>query len=124
LAKLGAYITVLPVRAPVNLNTASVTVLYASIPTLDMAQAQRLAASRQTGHFRTLGDAGDVVPEVAGELSEGQHSVNSRFFEVQGRLRMERNVVEERSLVQREGLNVKTLWRDRGVQGPQTTALQ
>ena len=124
LAKLGAYITVLPVRAPVNLNTASVTVLYASIPTLDMAQAQRLAAGRQTGHFRTLGDAGNVVPEVAGELSEGQHSVNSRFFEVQGRLRMERNVVEERSLVQREGLNVKTLWRDRGVQGPQTTALQ
>jgi general secretion pathway protein K len=124
LAKLWAYITVLPVRTPVNLNTASVTVLYASIPTLDMSQAQRLAATRQTGHFRTLGDAGNVVPEVAGELSEGQHSVSSRFFEVKGRLRMERTVVEEQSLVQREGLNVKTLWRDHGVQVPQTAALQ
>jgi general secretion pathway protein K len=124
LAKLGAYITVLPVRTPVNLNTASVTVLYASIPTLDLAQAQRLAASRQTGHFRTLGDVGNVVPEIAAELSDGQHSVSSRFFEVQGRLRMERTVVEEQSLVQREGLSVKTLWRDHGLQGPQTTALQ
>jgi general secretion pathway protein K len=124
LVKLGAYITVLPVRTPVNLNTASITVLYASIPTMDLAQAQRLATSRQTGHFRTLSDAGKVVTEVASELSEAQHSVSSRFFEVQGRLRMEKSVVEEQSLVQREGLSVKTLWRDRGAKVPQTAALQ
>ena len=114
LAKLGGYITVLPARTPVNLNTASVTVLYAAIPTLDMAQAQRLASSRQNGHFRTLLDAGKVVPGIAGELTDVLHSVNSRFFEVQGRLRMEQAVVEERSVVQREGLNVRTLWRERG----------
>ena len=114
LAKLGNYITVLPVRTPVNLNTASVTVLHACIPTLDMAQAQRLAASRQNEHFRTLLDAGKVAPEIAGELTDTLHSVNSRFFEVQGRLRMEQAVVDERSVVQREGLNVRTLWRDRG----------
>ena len=114
LAKLGNYITVLPVRTPVNLNTASVTVLHACIPTLDMAQAQRLAGSRQNEHFRTLLDAGKVAPEIAGELTDTLHSVNSRFFEVQGRLRMEHTVVDERSVVQREGLNVRTLWRDRG----------
>ena len=114
LAKLGTYITVLPVRTPVNLNTASITVLYACIPTLDLAQAQRLASSRQTGHFRTLSDAGKVVTEIAGELGDAQHSVSSRFFEVQGRLRLDQTVVEERSVVQREGLIVKTLWRDRG----------
>jgi general secretion pathway protein K len=114
LAKLGNYITVLPVRTPVNLNTARVTVLHACIPTLDMAQAQRLAGSRQNEHFRTLLDAGKVAPEIAGELTDTLHSVNSRFFEVQGRLRMEQAVVDERSVVQREGLNVRTLWRDRG----------
>jgi general secretion pathway protein K len=120
LARLGAYITVLPVRTPVNLNTASVTVLYACIPTLDLEQAQRLASSRQTGHFRTLADAAKVVTDIAGELADGQHSVSSRFFEVQGRLRLDQTVVEERSVVQREGLNVNTLWRDRGAQGGQT----
>jgi general secretion pathway protein K len=122
LAKLGGYITVLPVRTPVNLNTATVTVLYAAIPTLDMAQAQRLASSRQSGHFRTLQDAGNVVPEISGELADGLHSVNSRFFEVQGRLRMEQTIVEERSVVQREGLNVRTLWRERGGGPAVTTA--
>jgi general secretion pathway protein K len=114
LAKLAAYITVLPVRTPVNLNTASATVLYACVPNLDLAQAQSLASSRQTGHFRTLSDVSKVVAEVAGELFDARHSVNSRFFEVQGRLRLDQTVVEERSVVQREGLNVKTLWRDRG----------
>jgi general secretion pathway protein K len=79
-----------------------------------MAQAQRLAGSRLNEHFRTLLDAGKVVPEIASELTDSLHSVNSRFFEVQGRLRMEQAVVDERSVVQREGLNVRTLWRDRG----------
>jgi general secretion pathway protein K len=116
LVKLGPYITVLPMRTPVNLNTASVTVLYACIPTLDLAQAQHLASSRQTGHFRTLNDISKLVTEIAGDLAAAQHSVNSRFFEVQGRLRLDQTVVEERSVVQRDGLNVKTLWRDRGAQ--------
>jgi general secretion pathway protein K len=87
-----------------------------------MAQAQRLASSRQSGHFRTLQDAGNVVPEISGELADGLHSVNSRFFEVQGRLRMEQTIVEERSVVQREGLNVRTLWRERGGGPAVTTA--
>jgi hypothetical protein len=37
---------------------------------------------------------------------------------------MEQTLVEERSVVQREGLTVKTLWRDRGAQGTQTATLQ
>jgi general secretion pathway protein K len=65
-----------------------------------------------------------VVPEISGELNHLQHSVNSLFFEVQGRLRLDQTVVQERSVVQREGLNVKTLWRDRGGQAPPITALQ
>jgi len=50
--------------------------------------------------------------------------VGTRFFEVQGRLRLGQSVVEEHSVVQRDGLNVKTLWRDRGNYGPQNSPLQ
>ena len=127
LERLAAHITVLPVRTPVNLNTAGATVLYACIPGLDLAQAQQIVANRQTSHFRMLADVAKVVGGVAGELNDTQHSVSSRFFEVQGRLRMEQTVVEERSLVQREGLTVKTVWRDRGSQsgqGGQNVTLQ
>jgi general secretion pathway protein K len=39
--------------------------------------------------------------------------VSSRFFEVRGRLRLDRLVVEERSLVRRDGLDVRTVQRER-----------
>ncbi len=114
LAILRPFITVLPMRTPVNLNTASAVVLFAAIPGLDMAQAERLLSTRQFAHFRALGDVGKVAPEIAGDLNENLHSVNSRFFEIHGRLRLDQTVVDERSVVQRDGISVKTLWRDRG----------
>ncbi|MCJ7799254.1 MAG: type II secretion system minor pseudopilin GspK [Polaromonas sp.] len=124
LALLRPHITLLPKRTPVNLNTASAMVLSASIPLLDLAQAQRMVAARLVTPFRTLADAGKLAGEAAGPLNAAQHSVNSRFFEVRGRLRQEQGVVEEHSVVQRDGLNVKTLWRDRGGQAPQEAPLQ
>lgn len=114
LARLRPYIALLPARTAVNLNTASVTVLYASIPSLDMAQAQRLVSARQASHFRTLADVTAVTGELKVPLNQAQHGVGSRFFEVRGRLRLDQTVVEEHSLVQRDALDVKTLWRDRG----------
>lgn len=111
---LRPYITLLPVRTPVNLNTASATVLYACIASLNMAQAQRLTSARQSAHFRALADAAALTDSSAKSLNEAQHSVSSRFFEIEGRLRLDQFVVEEHSVIQRDGLNVKTLWRDRG----------
>ncbi len=124
LALLHPYITLLPVRTPVNVNTASAVVLSASIPKLDLAQAQRMVSARLVSPFRTLADAGKLAGDAAGPLNAAQHSVNSRFFEVRGQLRQDKGVVEEHSVVQRDGLNVKTLWRDRGAQAPQNILLQ
>jgi general secretion pathway protein K len=124
LAVLRPYITLLPVRTPVNLNTASATVLFACIPSLDMAQAQRLVSTRQASHFRTLADATAQLGQTSAPLNDAQHGVNSRFFEVQGRLRLDQTVVEEHSLVQRDGIDVKTLWRDRGASERPTSPLQ
>ena len=39
--------------------------------------------------------------------------MRSRFFEVRGRLRLDDTVIEERSLVVRNALNVRVLWRER-----------
>lgn len=108
--RLHPYITLLPERTPVNLNTASATVIYASIPAFQMGDAQRLLNERSRSHFRTLADAGPL----AGALPD-QLSVSSRFFEVRGRLRLDQTTVQERSWLQRDGLEVKTLWRERGV---------
>jgi general secretion pathway protein K len=116
-AVLQPYITVLPVRTPVNLNTASAEVIYASVEGLGMADAQRLVAERERSYFRTVGDAKKAIGASDATFAEGQVGVGvaSRFFEVRSRLRLDRLVVEEHSVVQRDGLEVRTLQRQRGV---------
>lgn len=109
---LRPHITMLPVRTPLNINTASAIVLYASTPFLDLAQAQQLVSARQVNHFRTLGDASKILGNGTAQFNEAQHSVISRFFEVRGRLRLDQSVVEELSVVQRDGMAVTTLWRE------------
>jgi general secretion pathway protein K len=118
LQRLRPFITWLPSRTPVNVNTANAEVIYASVPGLELDGARKIVAERQRQHFKTLADVGNIVPDLAGLFNEGQHAVSSRYFEVTGRLRLadslQSTVVSERSAVQRDGLDVKVLWRERG----------
>lgn len=107
---LKPYITLLPDRTPVNINTASAPVIYARIATFEMSDAQRLVTERERSQFRTLADADKAAAALPDQLS-----VSSRFFEVRGRLRNDQTLVQERSLLQRDGMDVKTLWREREV---------
>lgn len=118
---LKPYVTVLPMFTPVNLNTASAEVIYASIPGLDLSGARRLVQQRQSTPFASLNDVVRVVGALPGPSTDPtpQYGVATDFFEVHGRLRLEQSVLEERSLVQRvgkgRGTEVKTLWRQRWV---------
>lgn len=113
LAALAPHVTVLPERTTLNLNTASAQALAASVQGLDLAQAQRLVSAREQSPFDSLDDVRQLVPVLAGRLTDAQQGTRSRFFEVRGRLRLDRHVVEERSLVVRNNLIVQVLWRER-----------
>ena len=112
LNSLAPYITVLPTRTPVNLNTAPPVVLYASVAGLSLADAKRLSDQRAQNPWSGL----DAFQKAAGKTVsvDGTHSVNSRFFEVVGRLRMPATSLVERSVVQRDQVDVKVLWRESG----------
>ncbi len=112
LNSLAPYITVLPTRTPVNLNTAPPVVLYASVAGLSLADAKRLSDQRAQNPWSSL----DAFQKAAGKpvSVDGTHSVNSRFFEVVGRLRMPATSLVERSVVQRDQVDVKVLWRESG----------
>jgi general secretion pathway protein K len=109
------YVTLLPATAPLNLNTASPEVIAASLDGMSLADAQRIVQERDRSHFRSTADVAKILPGLEAQLSEGRHAVASRFFEVRGRLRIDQTAVEERSVLQRNGLDVKVLWRQRGV---------
>jgi general secretion pathway protein K len=115
-AALQPFVTILPARTAVNLNTASAEVICASVNGMSLSDAQQLVAERARSHFRTVADASKLVGSAdAGAFADGQVSIASRFFESRGRLRLGQIVVEERSVLQRDGLDVRALQRERGV---------
>lgn len=113
LAALEPHVAVLPERTTLNINTASPQAIVASMPRLDMAMAQRMVTERERNPFKTLADASRLLPALEGQLTDTQHGTRSRFFEVRGRLRLDDAVVEERSLVVRNNLDVRVGWRER-----------
>lgn len=118
IALLAPYVTILPQSTPVNLNTAPAEVLFASIAEPDMALARRLVTSRALSHFKSLAEAARLLGDVPGQIAQERHSVSSRYFEVRGKLRLDDVAVNERSLVVRDGLDVKVLWRERTAAAP------
>ena len=112
LQTLSPHITVLPVRTLVNLNTASVQVLYASVPGMSLSDAQRLVQQRERQHWASV----EAFQKALGRpiSLEGTHSVSTRYFEVLGRLRMPQTVLQDRSLLQRDGQDLKVIWRESG----------
>lgn len=116
-AALEPHVTVLPVSTPLNVNTASAAAIFASLRNVSLADAQRLVAVRERQHFRSVSDVMALLPPDA-TIPGNSVSVSSRFFEVRGRLRIGQVVIEERSVVQRDGLQVRALQRERGVPEP------
>ncbi len=116
LSALQPHITVLPEATPVNLNTASAEVLSAMLPGLDLASARQAVTQRQRGHWANLNAAQEALGQSGRLLNEKQHSVQSRYFEVQGRMRIDNVVQQETALVRRDGGQVRMLWRVRSPQ--------
>lgn len=107
---IAPYVAVLPQRTTVNVNTASALVLHAAVPNLSLSDAQGWLTARARAHFRSLADA--PAPRDT-TLNDAQLGVSSRFFLVRARLRTSEQVLEEATTLQRDGLMVKVLERER-----------
>lgn len=108
---LEPYVVILPKPTPVNLNTASREVLVAAIKGLDLATAERLVQVRQRTPFKSVQEAEAQIPGLS-PLPPQQVGVKSNFFEVSGRLRLGDRVLEQRSLVERRGIEIIALQRE------------
>lgn len=123
LARLEPFITWLPNRTAVNLNTAGVEVLHASVPGLRLTDAQRAVMQRNAQPWKTLEEAGQALGDSGKSLSGGSHQLASNFFEVVGRVRLGNTTLMERSVIQRDD-NQRIVWRERGVLAGHLASLQ
>jgi general secretion pathway protein K len=116
---LRPYVTIFAAPTPtaVNLNTAPAEVIYAALEGISLADAQRLVTERGRSHFSSVADAltrlgRGPIPAPPGDIA----TIGSSYFESRGRLRMDKMVVEERSLIYSVKLGeAKALRRERGV---------
>ena len=112
LRRLEPLVVLLPARTPVNLNTAASEVIAAVIPGIGRGDAERLVQVRQRTPFRTLADALPSLPQGI-ELAPSHVSTTSRYFDVQGRLRLGDRVLQEHSLLERRGTTIVAVRRER-----------
>ena len=107
---LEPYVILLPEPTKVNLNTAPREVLAAVIPNVDLGSAERLVQVRQRSPFKDLTSAQANLAGIT--LSADKVAVTSNYVIVTGRLRLDTQVLEQRSLVRRQDGNVVPLSRE------------
>jgi general secretion pathway protein K len=112
LKRLEPYVVLLPKPTPVNLNTAPREVIAALFDGVDLASAERLVQSRKAKPLQNTGEAAPFLPPNT-EIGTGRASVDSSFFIVTGRLRLDERQLQQRSLIERQGLNMAVLARER-----------
>ena len=102
----------LPATARVNVNTAPREVLVAVVDKLDLATAERIVQSRQRAPLKGIADLTALAPSVPAD-NLNRLAFSSNYFQVRGRLRLGDVVLEQRSLVKRNGQTVVVLQRER-----------
>jgi general secretion pathway protein K len=118
LRALDPYIVLIPdtLRFPnsalVNVNTAPREVLVAVVDQLDLATAERIIQSRQRVPLKSIADLTALAPGVP-PANLNRLAFGSSYFQVRGRLRLGDVVLEQRSLVKRNGPVVVVLQRER-----------
>jgi general secretion pathway protein K len=110
LAKLKEFVIFLPQPTPVNANTAPVEVLAAIIDTLSVADANVLIAARKSASFRDLADLSQRLPGKPANISASNVAVATRYFLVDGKVRMSRAGLEVQALIERNGATTRLIW--------------
>lgn len=112
IARLQPYVVLLPKPTAVNLNTAPREVIAALFDGVDLASAERVVQGRKARPLQTVEEAKAYLPASV-PIDAGRASVDSSFFVVTGRLRLDERQLEQRSLIERQGLNMVVLARER-----------
>ncbi len=109
-ARLRNFVTVLPVRTKINVNTTSAEVLSARIDKLSMTDAALMIASRDRAYFLEFGKFKLNFPDKINDSASDFLDFQSNYFVINGRVKLNRSLLEVNALIEREGPRTKVLW--------------
>jgi general secretion pathway protein K len=100
--KLAPFVSALPVRTTVNINTAPPEVLVAVVQGLSLEDARALDVRRRTSPFLQRDAFLGALPSTVVSRAESDIDVSSRYFAITVEAVKDDNVVNMRTLVERE----------------------
>lgn len=101
LERLKAFVTVLPRKTAININTTFAEVLAARINGLSMGDAAAMIASRDRAYFRTVGEFKSRFEDKLKTMTEKDVAVSTNFFIVNGKVKMNRSALDVSALIER-----------------------
>lgn len=109
---LRDQVVFLPRSTPVNLNTASGTVIAAVIPSLQREDAMRFVNQKRREYPNTSAALAQIKDGAAPSVTT-MVSVNSGYFLVRGVVRYDRVDAQTETLIERSGNRVTVVWQQR-----------
>ena len=100
-ARLKPFVTALPTRTPVNVNTASAEVLAAILPELSREEVRSLVAGRQARPYRAKSDISERIKKAPPAALEDL-DVRSNFFAARVAVAQDDVQLASESLVRRD----------------------
>jgi len=113
-SRLTPFVTVLPERTPINVNTAPAEVLQALHADLSQADVQTLITVRGENGFASVNDF-LAQPALAGREIPVELAVASGYFLLDAQVDIGLARSQAFMLLRRDDGKVTTLWRSRGV---------
>ncbi len=108
---LRPFVTALPTRTVVNINTARPEVMAALVEGMSLTEAYAMVAKRERTYYRNIQDFQQAMPQGLNPPTD-LIAVSSSYFLVQARIRHERLSIGSHALFRRAGSNLPTLvWR-------------
>ncbi|MDL5032650.1 type II secretion system minor pseudopilin GspK [Pelomonas sp. APW6] len=110
--RLKPFVTLLPQRTAVNVNTAPREVIAALFEGMDLGSAERIVRDRVNQPLKSQDDIKRYLPQGVAP-DDSRAAVASAYFFITGTLRLDERVLQERSLVWRNGLEMRVVARER-----------
>lgn len=109
LLRLKDFVTVLPNKTRINLNTTSAEVLAARL-NIGLTDAGLMIASRDRAYFLDLADFKQRFPDKIAKMKDEDVDVGTNYFFVNGKVRLSRSALEVNALIERTLVATKVLW--------------
>ncbi|MBC3830712.1 type II secretion system minor pseudopilin GspK [Undibacterium amnicola] len=110
IARLRNFVTVLPRSTKINVNTTTAEVLSARLENVSMTDAALMIATRDRAYFLDFERFKLNFPDKVLETDVNFLDFQTNFFVVNGRVRLNRSLLEVDALLERDDKGTQILW--------------